>query len=216
MTNIFEDPEKHSRKTELMDIAIQALEQQGYVVERVAGSGKSSVRRLTKGGKSLIATIRTTQDTWIAFPRTDDDKAWKTLDEADLVVAASVDSRESPRFANIHLIPGDDMRKRFDRARTARMQAGRKMSEGRGMWISLYHPEAKEPVSLVGAGAGLAYPPIARVRLGGGHVQTQDAAPPPDSPPPGQRERFTIADAKRMLAAYYEVPESAITITISN
>jgi hypothetical protein len=210
MTDIFGRPEKLSRKTELYDLALLALRELGYTVERVEGSRKSSVRRITKNGKSQIVTIRTSQDTWIAFPRNDDDTAWEPLSEVDVVVAASVDDKDDPKFACIHLIPAREMVERFDRARNAKKKAGHVIPEKRGVWLSLYKEEASEPVNLVGAGAGLKHPPIAKYELGAFHAsvekETAELSP----------ERFTIAEAKKKLAAFYDVPESAITITISH
>jgi hypothetical protein len=118
-----------------------------------------------KGSVGKVVSIRTTQDRSIAFPRTADDKRWRTLDEVDAVVAASVDDRENPRFANIHLLDGDEMRDRFNRTYAARKKAGHVVQIGRGVWLSLYSPESKSPVHLVGAGAGLAHPPFAKVPL---------------------------------------------------
>lgn len=214
MTNIYGDPKKHVRKVELFDIAVQELQNAGYTVGRIPRSGKSSLRLLTKDRKSVVATIRTTQDTWIAFPRNDDDTAWNTLKEAEVVVAASVDDRDNPRNANIHIIPADEMRARFDRSREAKIKAGHVMPKGRGVWLSLYDKEANHPVSHVGAGAGIAYPPIATVPLDGTGQAPETKVQPPIQT--STQERFTIADAKRKLAAFYEVPEAAITITISN
>jgi hypothetical protein len=216
MTNIFAAPEKSARKTQLFDLALQALAEHDYLVERVKGSGKSSLRRITKGGKSQIATIRTSQDCWIAFPRNENDVGWNTLDDADVVVAVSVDDKYEPRFANIHLIPADEMRKRYDRARDAKLRAGHVIPEKRGVWLSLYKQEANQPVNLVGAGAGIEYPPIAQyeLELGEEIADAEEVASPPVSPAVG--ERFTIADAKKKLSAFYDVPESAITITISH
>ena len=93
---------------------MEALEGQGYKVERIARIGKSSVRRITMNGVSKIVSIRTTQDTWIAFPRNKANKGWSTLEDVDFVVAASVDNPDDPRFAKIHLMPADDMRARFN------------------------------------------------------------------------------------------------------
>ena len=59
------------------------------------------------------------------------------------------------------------MRARFDRAYAARIKAGYKIPLGRGVWVSLYSPEATDPVTYVGAGAGLKSPPIAKVALEG-------------------------------------------------
>ena len=79
MTNVYGTPEKASMKAQLFAIAVHALEKDGWKVERERGSGKSSVRRITKKGQSKLITIRTSQDTWIAFPRTEGDKSWRAL-----------------------------------------------------------------------------------------------------------------------------------------
>ena len=113
MTNVYKRPEKLSMKTQLFEIAVRSLEKGGWKVERVHGSGKSSVRRITRGAESKIVSIRTTQDTWIAFPRVEGDKGWRTLDEVDAVVPVSVDDPHNPKFAKVHLIGGDEMRDRF-------------------------------------------------------------------------------------------------------
>src|SRR5258708_5106843 len=152
MTNVYATPEKISMKTLLFRTAVKALEDNGYKVERVPGSGKSSVRRITKGKASKVISIRTSQDTWIAFPRMENDKSWRTLDEVDAVVPVSVDDKHDPKVARVHLVPGDEMRDRFNRAYKARKDAGHSIPVGRGIWISLYNKEANDPVSHVGAG----------------------------------------------------------------
>ena len=96
MTNVSIIPEKMAIRYELFRIAVEALEKQGWKVERIARSGKSSVRRITKGKTTKTVSIRTTQDKWIAFPRNRKDDAWATLADVDYVVAASVDSPRQP------------------------------------------------------------------------------------------------------------------------
>jgi hypothetical protein len=179
-------------------------------VERVPGSGKSSVRRITKGAVSKKVSIRTTQDTWIAFPRTEKDKGWRTLDEVDLVVPVSVDDPHNPKFGKVHMIDGDEMRDRFNRAYAARMKAEHTIPIGRGVWVSLYLPEAQDPVSHVGAGAGLKFPPIATVplKLDGVEAATNSEAPKEELSP------LTIADAKRRLAITFGVDPANIKITV--
>ena len=232
MTNVYASPEKAPLRDFLFQVAERGLRNQGWSVERVPGAGKPSLRRITKEGTSRLVSIRTSQDTWIAFPRTADDAGWATLDEVDYVVAASVDDYDRPRFANIHLVPGDDMRARFDRAYAARKAAGHVIPVGRGVWLSLYEAEANNPVASVGGGIGLAYPPIWQEPLpgdGDGNDPTSGSNPPPSPPPSGtapaaetsspnstnQRPRpLTIAEAKRGLALTFGVPEDAIEITI--
>ena len=115
MTNIFATPEKASRKYRLFDIGVEALERDGWTVDRVPGIGKSSVRKVSRRGKERLVSIRTSQDTWIAFPRNAADDGWSTLELVDAVVAVSVDDKDRPTFVRAHSIKGDDMRARFDR-----------------------------------------------------------------------------------------------------
>lgn len=217
MTNVSATSEKVAIRGQLFQAALKALSDEGWTVERIAGSGKASVRRLTKGKLVKIVSIRTTQDQWIAFPRTPDDTAWATLQGVDCVVASSVDDYENPQFAQVHEIPGDEMRRRFDRAYAARKKANHVVPVGRGVWLSLYEKEANEPVSNVGGGIGLAYPAIARIPLsdmsGGAtsQVTSDELVDDTDSEAP-----LTIAEAKRRLALSLGVNESDIKITISS
>ena len=216
MTNVSATQEKVSIRSRLFQVALEALEKEGWKVERIARSGKSSVRRITKGKLDKTVSIRTSQDTWIAFPRTAKDDAWATLADVDYVVAASVDDRSNPQFAQVHLIPGDEMRDRFDRAYAARKQANHTLPIGRGVWLSLYEKESANPVSLVGGGAGLAHPAIAKVPLSGQEVA--ELSEEPDSDGEGEKTAeapLTIAEAKRRLALSLGVAESEIKITIS-
>ena len=211
MQNVFGRPEKASMKIHLFDIGVSILEKTGWKVERVQGSGKSSVRRITKGTVSKVVSIRTTQDTWIAFPRTEKDGGWRTLDEVDAVVPVSVDDPHNPKFAKVHMIDGDEMRDRFNRAYAARKRAGHTIPIGRGVWVSLYLPEAQDPVSHVGAGAGLKFPPIATVPLEANVIADQE----PDSEAPSEQEApLTIAEAKRRLGISLGVDPSNIKITV--
>src|SRR5687768_9925487 len=113
MGNVYKDPGKHPMRKRLFEIGVEALQKLGYSVERVPRSGRASLRRITKGGKSLLVAIRTSQDTWIAFPPKADGSGWTTLDDVDVVLAVSVDNRESPREALVHWVDGKEMRTRF-------------------------------------------------------------------------------------------------------
>lgn len=220
MTNVYATSEKVGMKKQLFGLAVEALEKAGWKVERVPGSGKSSVRRITKGAESKIVSIRTTQDTWIAFPRIENDTAWRTLDEVDAVVPVSVDDRDAPKFAKVHLIDGDEMRARFNRAYEARKKAGHAIPVGRGVWVSLYIPESNEPVSLIGAGAGLKFPPIATVPLSpelvaaAGTQDSEDGYEARHSQSRTDEAPLTIPEAKRRLAATLGVDQDNIKITV--
>jgi hypothetical protein len=216
MTNIFKTPEKRARKNELFQIGVETLQKEGWTVTK-AKLGKSSVRRIAKGGESKLVSIRTTQDQWIAFPPKTKGKGWITLDDVDVVLAVSVDANEPPREALVHWLPGDEMRQRFDLALKARKEEGRVQPDRRGVWIPLYEREdASENVSYVGGGAGLDYPPIARVPMNG-----EGSRPPSigsdDLADDDVREGetgLTIGQAKRGLSLSLGVPESSIKITV--
>lgn len=218
MPNINMTPDKAPRRKELVRIGVEALEGLGWRVERIPGLGKSSVRRIVKGKESRKVAIRTTQDQWIAFPRNAENDGWVTLSEVDVVVAVSVDDRHDPKFALVHIIEGDEMRDRFDRAYSARLAAGHSLYDGRGIWISLYDEDAKEPVNRVGAGAGLANPEIARVRIQ--HGQKDEAirreAPKPAAKNDDKAPTFDwiIAEAKSRLALTLGIASSSIKITV--
>jgi hypothetical protein len=212
MTNVYGSPEKVTMKSALFGAAISALEKDGWKVERVTGSGKSSVRRITKGKNSKVVSIRTTQDRSIAFPRIEGDKSWRTLDEVDAVVAASVDDKENPQFANIHLLPGDEMRDRFNRTYQARLKAGHTIPIGRGVWLSLYADESANPVHHVGAGAGNKYPPFAKVPLDATTLISAESEVDEDESKAD--EGLTIAEAKRRLGIKFGVDPSSIKIIV--
>ncbi|MCA1527859.1 hypothetical protein [Bradyrhizobium yuanmingense] len=216
MTNVYATPEKVTMKNALFSAAITALEQDGWKVERVAGSGKSSVRRITKGTVSKTISIRTTQDRSIAFPRTAGDKGWRTLDEVDAVVAAAVDDRWNPKFANIHLLDGDEMRDRFNRTYAARKAADHVIPVGRGVWLSLYSTESNSPVHLVGAGAGLAHPPFAKVPLDADRMTapSDDDAPDEDGLVQASTVNEVMAVARERLASLLGVATSAIKLEL--
>ncbi|MGB3388491.1 MAG: hypothetical protein WBA88_10970 [Pseudaminobacter sp.] len=216
MTNVFKTPEKVQTRSRLFKAGVATLEKAGWKVERIRGVGKSSVRRITRGPESKVVTIRTTQNTWIAFPRNKDDTAWGTLADVDAVVAVSVDEHDSPRFAQVHMIDGDEMRGRFDRAYAARHEANYTMPLGRGIWLSLYQKEAKDPVTLVGAGAGLDNPVLAKIPLDSiDAVEPETAAEAEDTDEADTEDApLTIAEAKRRLALTFGVSPASIKIIV--
>ena len=96
----------------------------------------------------------------------------------------------------------------------------------RGLWVSLYFQDANDPVTHVGAGAGLKHPPIAEVplvpgsaplppgsdaedvdqELGGGEANVSAKS---------DEQPLTIAEAKRRLALANGVSVDDVKITIS-
>jgi hypothetical protein len=226
MTNVFGTPKKVATRRGLFAFAVQALEQEGWTVSRVPRGGKASLRQISRGKEAYRVSIRTSQDTWIAFPRDRSGKdGWVTLDDVDFVVAASVNDKLNPTEARVHMIPGDDARDRFNRAYAARRAANHIIPQGRGVWVSLYEEDGNNPVSHVGAGAGLAHPPIGVLDLTKSSLPTGHDEEDVDEEADDSEEAaasapveapLTIPEAKRRLAATLGVPESAIKITIEH
>jgi hypothetical protein len=218
MTNVSKTPEKRRIRKQLIRAALDSLGRQGYIVEKVRGGGTGRLRRISKNGKARLAAIRTTQDTWLAFPRNDDDTGWVTLSDVDVVVVASVDDPLNPKFAKVHLLEGKEMRDRFDRAYAARCAAGHTIPLGRGVWLALYDDEATTPVQRVGAGAGNVHPPVAEVPLEGGDEPEIGAVVTTTRQPNGTSDAdehpLTIAEAKTRLARTLGVDPSSIKITV--
>jgi hypothetical protein len=229
MTNVSGTPRKRSTRRGLFAFAVQTLEKQDWKVSRIPRGGKASLRLIERGSERHKVSIRTSQDTWIAFPRDRAGKdGWVTLGDVDYVIAASVNDKVNPTEARIHMIPGDEARDRFNRAYTARKAANHRIPAGRGIWVSLYEKDANDPVTHVGAGAGLAHPPIGVLDLtkyslptgsdGDGEEDEEESSEgtPMATPAVPIDAPLTIPEAKRRLAVSLGVPESAIKISIEH
>ena len=226
MTNVLKTPAKRADRSGLFAWAIEILEAEGWTVSRIPRGGKASLRLITRGTEKHKVSIRTSQDTWVAFPRKTKAAGWVTLDDVDFVVAVSVNDRHNPTKARVHMIPADDARAKFDRAYQARKAAGHTLPDGRGIWLSLYDQESSNPVSHVGAGMGLDYKPLATLDLtksslpNGGKDAVEEAAEDEDGEDgeavSDDNAPLNISEAKRRLAATFGVPETSIKITIEH
>jgi hypothetical protein len=220
MANVTKTVEKKRIRRALVSAALAVLERDGWKVSRVKGGGKSRIRRITKNGTTKLAALRTSQDLWIAFPRNEDDTAWATLGEVDVVVASSVDDSTNPQYAQVHIFDAAELRERFDRAYAARKAADHSLPVGRGVWVSLYRDEATDPPSLVGAGIGNLRPPIARIPLDAPETVAAPPAPPAPIRPPAvsfadpDDRPLTIPEAKLRLARTLGVDPGSIRITV--
>jgi len=211
MTNVSGTPEKVGLRRKLFELGERALVQAGWTVERIQGIGKSSVRRIVKGGESHTVSIRTTQDTWIAFPRNDDDSGWVTLELVDFVVAVTVDDKDNPKFGLVFMVEGNEVRERFDRAYRSRLDAGHSIPVGRGVWVSMFIAEDPSAASSVGGGIALGKKPLLKVSLDA----EEEAEDMPSSAPASNPEApLSIADAKRRLAETFGVTPDKIKIVI--
>jgi len=222
MTDVSSTPEKVANRRGLFRLGERALEAEGWAISRVPRGGKSSLRQITRGSEKKKVSIRTSQDTWIAFPRRADG-TWVTLDEVDFVLAVSVDDRLNPTEARVHMIPGEVARDRFNRAYNARDEAGHTQPDGRGSWVSLYDRETPGgPVAHVGGGMGTEYKPILVQNLRKDPLMVPGFAAAADEPVAARVSTFdgeatlTIPEAKRRLARTLGVPETAIRITVEH
>jgi hypothetical protein len=221
MTNVSSTPQKVATRRGLFAFAQEALENEGWTVSRVARGGKASLREISRNGQRHRVSIRTSQDAWIAFPPKTKGSGWVTLDDVDYVVASSVNDRDNPSIARVHMIPGDVARAAFDRAFAARKAAGYTLPAGRGIWLSLYEREADSPVTLVGAGLGLDHAAIATRDLTREPLLAEagDDDEPVDEqadPEPLSAASLTISEAKRLLALGLGVPEASVRIVIEH
>ncbi len=214
MTNISASPAKIALRRRLRALGEAALRKEGWAVEP-AGVGKSSMRRISRGADVKLATIRTSQDTWVAFPRNDTDSGWSTLEDADVVVLASVDNPVAANHLKAHVVNADTVRAHFDRAYSARVAALHQIQKGRGVWISLYEKEAQSPTNLVGAGLGLLFPAVVEEVINPDNAKSVAAIEQAvGSEMPELFSRLTISEAKAILARSLGVAESAIRISI--
>ena len=160
MANLLKGLSETVRWHLLVGAAKQAMETQGYSLDRVPGRGLSNIWNISKGGKTQVTSIRTTRDRYIAFPPLENGTKWKTLDDVQLVAVATVDSKEDPENIEVYLFPAVDVRKRFDAHYAARTKDGQTIKDNFGMWVAL-DPKAHGLAASVGTGIVTHYKPIA-------------------------------------------------------
>lgn len=224
MANVLEGLSETVKWHLMVHAAKRGLEVNGYKSDREPGRGLSNVWTITKNGQSEKASIRTTRDRWIAFPPLDGGKKWKTLDEVDAVIVATVDDRDDPKSVEAYMFPAADVRVRFDAAFAARIAAGQTVRNNFGMWVRLDHDTRNIPRS-VGSGIVDQYKPIAVFPIA--DLLTEVGAIDPTSPGefdadkveddphvPDNDPPLTIVEAKRRLALTFGVKSENIKITV--
>jgi len=164
MANLFDGHDEATKWGAMVRAGKMAIEQNGYSMEKRPGRGLSNIWAIKKDGAEKIACIRTTRDRYIAFPPLEKATKWKTLDEVDLVVVATVDDKDDPQKVLVYLFPADDVRKRFDANVAARVAANQPPRDNFGMWVALDLDQRKLPIS-VGSGIVEKYQPIAEFSL---------------------------------------------------
>lgn len=206
--------------------ALKGAEQAGYTLKRQPGRGLSNTYEMTKGGKTKVASVRTTQDRWIAFPPLDQGKRWKTLDHVELVLVSAVDNRENPQSVDVYLFPADEVRTRFDASYAARIAEGHTVRDDYGMWVLLDKGD-DQVISQVGHSLAVDYPAIAHFTIDEleGEVLDRSSGQVEEAPVhPADKERLvvdqlnTIADvlafAREKIAVLSGLPASSITLEL--
>jgi hypothetical protein len=183
----------------MVGAALRGAEENGFKLVRKPGRGLSNTWELTKGGKTRIASVRTTRDRWIAFPPLNSGKNWKTLDDVELVLVSAVDDRLNPQNVDVYLFPADEVRKRFDDSYAARMAAGHTVRDDYGMWVMLDQGDINVP-GQVGCGLAADYPAIARYSLDELQASNAEAAREVDSVAPDAAEQIEPATVGEVLA----------------
>ena len=164
MNNLLNDLSDSARWRLMVDAAKAGMMAKGYALERVPGRGMSNVWNVTKDGETRIASIRTTRDRYIAFPPLEGGAKWKTLDDVELVVVATVDSKDAPERVEVYLFPADDVRQRFNAHYAARLKEGQSIKDNFGMWVGLDRDDRGIAAS-VGTGILEKYEPIANYAI---------------------------------------------------
>ena len=206
--------------------AIKGAEQAGYTLKRQPGRGLSNTYEVTKDGKTKVASVRTTQDRWVAFPPLEKGTRWKTLSDVELVLVSAVDDRHNPQNVDVYLFPAKEVRKRFDASYAARIKEGHIVRDDYGMWVMLDKGDDAVP-SQVGHSLALDYPAIAHfsideleAEMAGSSSEEEAEAPvePLDVAAPVEDDLLTIADvlafARKKIAALSGLPVDAINLDL--
>lgn len=148
----------------MVGAALEGARRQGYALKKQPGRGLSNTYEMTRDGKTVAASVRTTQDRWIAFPPLERGKRWKTLDDVQLVLVAAADNKDNPQNVNVYEFPADQVRKRFNASYAARVANGHSLPDNYGMWIPLDEGDDEIPTQ-VGHSLAIDYPAIAHFSL---------------------------------------------------
>ena len=201
----------------LVNAATRALKEAGYAPRRLPGRGRANVWEIEEGGQPKRVSVRTTRDRWFAFPPLNNGTSWKTLSDADIVVVASVDEPHDPNRIEVYRFDANEVRRRFDAAYKARIQAGRSEPDNFGMWVALDADCRGLPAS-VGSGLASEHEPIAVYPLdqliGADRGKVSDRADDDNAPEPSPD---TIAEimmhARKRIAMFSGVNVEAVKLS---
>ncbi len=201
------------KRQQMTQAATRKLNSMGYFLEKIPERGLSNKWNYKIDGKIGKIAIRTTQDRWFAFPSLQN--GWKTLDEVDLVVVVSVDSKDAPKRFEVYLFDAEEVRERFNKSRLARRNAGMTIRENYGMWVGLDKFDHTHPPH-VGSGLGEKYPPIDIVNILLPDTKTPDAKTVTE--PTDEKSTKSVANivetAKYEISVVTSIPVEQISIEL--
>lgn len=202
----------------LLNAAARALKEAGFAPERLPGRGLSSVWEIEEAGQRKRVAVRTTKDRWLAFPPREGGTKWKTLDDVDIVVVATLNNRNNPQNIEVYRFDAEEVRRRFNQSHAARLDAGQKIWDNHGLWINLDRDDRELTIS-VGSGLAADYPPFATFPLADLLAKAAPAPSPlalresdaPDTPSP--RTIAEVMDwARRRIAALSGVDPDSVKL----
>ena len=212
-----------------VDAALAAAEKDGSVPLRRPGRGLSNIWELRRpDGRVETVSIRTSMDRQFAFPPQENGTKWKTLDEVDAVLVASVNDRESPTEIEVYRFPAGEVREHLFKSYAARRAVGKVVRDEFGMWVSMDPPSRRVPADR-GTGLSRSHPPIASYSIaelirkatagdprmaGAGGPAPPGGVGPPGEPPSPETIADVIMSARARIAVIAGVSRDGVKLDL--
>lgn len=212
-----------------VDAALAAAEKDGSVPLRRPGRGLSNIWELRRpDGRVETVSIRTSMDRQFAFPPLESGTRWKTLDEVDAVLVASVNDRDAPTEIEVYRFPAGEVREHLFKSYAARKALGKVVRDDFGMWVSMDPPSRRVP-SDRGTSLARSHPPIASYSIaelirkataaetrnaGGGAAAPPGQAGPPAAPPSPETIADVILSARARIATIAGVSREGVKLDL--
>lgn len=210
----------------LVSAAKRGAVEHGLTLSRKPGRGLSNVWDVIENGRTFSVSIRTTRDRYIAFPPLEGGRRWKTLDDVDKVLVATVDNPDHPVWVEVYLFEAADVRNRFSASYAARIAAQHVVTDNFGMWLCLDEDSRNTPIS-VGTGIVEKQEPIARYKIedlvaqapvrpgpGSTEMTNDDPGSASDKNAGGQSIGEIIGWARERIASAASVPVEAVKLDL--
>lgn len=147
----------------MVEVGRSALETNGFEFASPPLVSRATVWDIQKGQNVSKIAVRTSQDRWLGFNPSGD--GWKTLDDVDEVLAVTVDHVKKPEKFEVYLFTADEVRRRLNKNKAARMRKGHKGLDKYGNWIAFDRKDHVDSPTGVGSGIAELRPPIAVVPI---------------------------------------------------